>query len=873
MSFNPEKELPSNLPRMEGDPLSSAAPSLDVAAPSEIASTPSGMESSAQPASSSGESAAVRPFEDYTLAEALAAFLRAPVGTFKAIAAIAREAPEMPAPLSAAPAEAPISTRSTQTLRAAPPAPLRDEIIDAPPAAWREAAQLVMRVFAFILAWWGSFVMVNAPVRSEAVGLAGGLPWLFLGFLVWGAAEFVPMLGAQGASRSSSETARAAGLQSPAQTHFDYPALLARAGLFAATCVLAGAAVLLTAGNRFTLLGALTWFASIFLAAWTVAPAGWSPRGAMRALFERLRRWQPRLTWVTIALLAIVVLGAYFRLRDIYLVPPEMTSDHVEMLLDVHRLFNGQTSVFFASNGGREAAQFYLLAAFSQLPGIGLNFLSLKLINALESILTIVVVFFMGRAVIGPRERRLGTLVGLLFAAFVAASYWHVVISRFSERIVLMPLATAFLMIFLARALRSNQRSDFIWAGLAVGFGLYTYQAFRVAPLVLVTAAGLMVMANLRDRRALRTLIGNFAALAFVALIIYLPLFSYSLQFPEDYWRRASGRLFSDEISQTEDAAGNLIFRQPTLEERLDALREYIPALLFNFRNALLMYNWKGDVAWVQSAPNHPALDPIAGGLLIVGAAAWLFRIARRRGPVEWLVPLAFFIFLLPSVLAIARPIENPSATRISGTLPFVYLVAAYALALMLRSTARLVGGRPGAFVAALAAVGLVAGSYAANHTTYFVTYRQEYVLNAQPYRDAGRALRAVAQNIGGFGNAFIINRPFWWDHRAVGIEAGSLDFPNGVPDRAQLGAYLASAARREGSPYQLNVDRDIVLFYAGDDTITHEWLVTVFPNGSWQQMETSRPGSTFRLFRIPAPGDAGFERILDLLERVEPAS
>ncbi|MFQ3566484.1 MAG: hypothetical protein SNJ59_05755 [Aggregatilineales bacterium] len=871
MNFDPEQEMPNTLPSSsEDEHLSSATSSSGAAAASEIAPTPSQTDSSSQSEPSSGEPAAVRPFEDYTLAEALAAFLRAPVSTFKAVAAIARETPEAPAPLSSAMAKAPVPARMLPTV---PPAPLRDEILDVPQLAWREVVQLVLRVIAFVLAWWGSFVMVNAPVRSEAVGLAGGLPWLLLGFMVWVAAEFVPILGARETSRSPSQAARVAGDQPAAQAHFHYPALLARAGLFAATCVLAGVAVLQTADNRFTLLGALTWFASIFLAAWTVAPARWSPGGALRALSEHLRYWQPRLNWVALALLAIVVLGAYFRLKDINLVPPEMTSDHVEMLLDVHRLFNGQTSVFFASNGGREAMQFYLLAVFSQIPGIGLNFLSLKLLNALESILTIVVVFFMGRAVIGPREHRLGTLVGLLLAAFVAVSYWHVVITRFSERIVLMPLATAFLMIFLARALRSNQRSDFIWAGLAVGFGLYTYQAFRAVPLVLVAAAGLMAMANLRDGSALRALVGNFAALAFVALIVYLPLFSYSLQFPEDYWRRTSGRLFSDEISQIEDEAGNLIFRQPTLAERLDALQEYVPALLVNFRNALLMYNWKGDVAWVQSAPSHPALDPIAGGLLIVGAAAWLFRIARRRGPVEWLVPLAFVIFLLPSVLAIARPIENPSATRISGTLPFVYLIAAYALALMLRSTARLVGGRPGAFVAVLAAVGLIAGSYAANHTTYFVTYREQYVLNAQPYRDAGRALRSVAQNIGGFGNAFIINRPFWWDHRAVGIEAGSFDFPNGVPDRAQLGAYLAAAAQRQGSPYQLNVHRDIVLFYASDDTITHEWLVTVFPNGSWQEMETSRPGTTFRLFRIPAPGDAGFQRILDLLERIEPMS
>src|SRR5690606_41026514 len=139
----------------------------------------------------------------------------------------------------------------------------------------------------------------------------------------------------------------------------------------------------------------------------------------------------------------------------------------------------------------------------------------------------------------------------------------------------------------------------------------YTYQAYRLMPLVMAVGGVIAMFFYLRRVHELRRLVLNFVALGIVAMLVYLPLFSYSIQFPEDYWRRTSGRLFGDEITQTTDEEGNLIFRQPTIQERIDAFQRNFPALMTNIRNALLMYNWKGDVAWVQNHPNEPAFDPI----------------------------------------------------------------------------------------------------------------------------------------------------------------------------------------------------------------------------------------------------------------------
>jgi len=433
-------------------------------------------------------------------------------------------------------------------------------------------------------------------------------------------------------------------------------------------------------------------------------------------------------------------------------------------------------------------------------------------------------------------------------------------LSRLGLRIVLTPLFTALVIIFLARALRYNRRSDFIYTGFALGAGVYAYQAIRMLPVAVVVAVGLAFVFWARSMRARRQMLMNLVALVLVSFAIFVPLFRYSLEYPDDFWRRTQGRLLGDDMIQTTDANGNIVERTATLQERFDAFNNKLPVLMSNIRNAVLMYNWKGDVAWINNAPNEPAFDVITGGLLIVGLAAWLGRMFKRRDAFDWgLLPL-ILIMMLPSALSIAYPIENPSATRMSGTLPGVYILTALPLALIALTLPRLIG-RIGALLGVIGVTALVLVSYSINQQTYFQDYRTAYIANSLPYSVGGQVLREFASE-DGYGNAFILAYPYWWDHRALAIDAGRIDWANTILKLDDVPGFLQQASERKDD-LKLDPTKDILFFYSPDDTQSQAWLQENFPLGYWQNVTTYQPGHSFNLYRVPAPGIDYFAHFL----------
>jgi hypothetical protein len=801
-----------------------------------------------------------RVFEDLTLSEAFGLLWRKPVSTLRGLASVARTPKEDGTRSLGGLASWASDLRSQPLKPTGPMLPMMQveaaelEQMDRSVNRLLESLQLVVRIAAVLLAIWGGIVVLNDSTRSDGTLATGASFWLF-GFGLWLLAEVIGL---------------APGLNQPTGRAKVYapPAGVLSIEVFAlrgALAALGGLASLIafqySTGNRFTAEGVAAWITSVIFWVWAVAPTGWNPLVGLRqigSVFGHLR-----ISWAAILLIAITVFGAFFRLTDLNSTPPEMTSDHVEKLLDAYRVYNGQFNIFFANNHGRDPMHFYLLALLGHMPGLEFNLYLLKLMTAIEGIVTIPVLYFMGKAVIGKDDPKLGQIVGLALAALVAVSYWHEMLSRLGLRIVLTPLMTALLVLVLARALRSNRRGDFILVGLVLGVGVYTYQATRMLPVVAIAGVALALIFNMRTWADRGRMLVNLAVAGLVAFVVFVPLFRYSLEYPEDFWRRTSGRLFGDDISQQTDEEGRLIFRQATLEERFAAFNENLPALANNFRNVLLMYNWKGDIAWINNAPNMPALDTATGALLIVGLAAWLVRMLVRRDGVDWLIPLMILIMLLPSALAIAYPIENPSFTRASGSLPGVYLLAAFALALLVRSFGRVLPRMVGYPVGAVAAAVVVFIAYSANANTYFIQYRNSYVANSLPYSDAGRLLRSFAQNAG-YGNVFIVGFPYWWDHRALGIEGGAIDWPNGIPSLQELPEYLANGLTRTDR-YRLNPDADLLFFFSPGDSETESWLKAFLPLGVEQQVIPYQPEDVFKVYRVPALGAEGFNRVLQM--------
>ena len=818
--------------------------------------------------SSQNSAEAERGFEDLTLAEAVGMMRRAPLATLRALTAVAQTPvytpkhqaegpsifaprpyvpPRMPAKPVPAPAEVEVLPEATVE---SPKADAEDQ--EFPRSKFWLAVQLGARLIALALAVRGGAVMLQSPIRSEQGGLDVGAPYLLAGFLLWLLAELIPLLF----DRASREPLKSVTLRREALLDTS----ISRVVAFAAALGTSLLAWFLNDQNLFTLEGVIAWAASIVLWVWVLAPMGWTPLMGLGIARRQLRSIRLRLSWTLLVLVAIMAVGAYFRLTDLDGTPPEMTSDHVEKLLDVQRVLNGETNVFFANNHGRDAIQFYALALMSRVGGAELNFHLLKLLTVIEGLITLPVLWWMGREIIGEKERRLGNVVGLLIAALVAVSYWHAMLSRLGLRIVLTPLFVALVIGFLARGLRFNRRSDFLWAGLALGFGVYAYQAIRMLPVAIVVGVGITLIFSLKTMADRRQMVMNLVALVIVSFAIFVPLFHYSVEYPEDFWRRTSGRLFGDELTQTVDDKGEPVMRVPSFQERLAAFNQNIPVLMDNFRNALLMYNWKGDVAWINNAPNEPAFDPFTGGLLIIGIAAWLIRMVRRRDAFDWTLLPLILIMMLPSALSIAYPIENPSATRMSGTLPGVYLLAALPLAFIVMAVPRLIG-RIGAWLALVGTAGVVFMSYSVNSKTYFEDYRASYVANSLPYSTGAKIMRDFAST-NGYGNVFIIAYPYWWDHRALGIDAGNIEWGNTITNLQDVPQYLQQAVQRPGG-LRLDVTKDMLFFYSPEDSQTQDWLQLNFPEGSWQNVVTYQPTHTFNIFRIPAPGIDAFDAFL----------
>jgi hypothetical protein len=573
-----------------------------------------------------------------------------------------------------------------------------------------------------------------------------------------------------------------------------------------------------TANNHFTLIGVVAWLSSI--AIWIIVlseqpiPPELNFLGKARTWLRRpsLMRMEP----FAVAALLVLGLAAFYRFFQLDAVPPEMTSDHVEKLLDAYRVQNGQYLVFFPNNGGREAFQMYFVALMADLLGTGMSFTSLKLASALEGLALIPVMILLGKELI---DRQTGLMAGLL----VAFSWWHVSLSRMGLRIALTPLIMSLALITLLRGLRSGERKHFIATGIWLGVGVYSYQAMRIAPLVVVMGVALAMFTPDADRRWRQRLLGNLIIAGVVAFVIFVPMGRFWADSPETLWGRVINRTTSSEVA----IAGS-------------------PFAIFisNLGNALLMFNWKGDVAWISAIPTAPLLDIVSGSLFILGLLAWAVRLAVRRDPVEGIVPLAIVILILPSALAIAFPIENPSATRASGVIPLVYLLAAWPLALI-RERWTVVMGKSGRrlALATILALSFIAALF--NYDAYFYRYRDSYTRSALNPSEVGTAVAGFSESIGSLDNAYLQGYPFWHDYRAIGIEAGEIGWDNAIFDADHLRSLLTE------DPHFTDGSAKLFVVHP-DDEEGRAVLEDAYPEGQFILKQSAVPNRDFYIFVVP---------------------
>ena len=509
-----------------------------------------------------------------------------------------------------------------------------------------------------------------------------------------------------------------------------------------------------SANNDFNALAGLSWLASLTL--WVLA--FWA--GSLRPNFVRLLVWfdgfaQRKFTFTLsrtfVLLLLVLGISAWFRFSQLNEVPIAMTSDHVEKLLDVNDILNnGKRPIFEATNGGREPLEFYLAAALANFTG--LSHLTLKLVTATTGFVTLIFIFLLAREASGD------DLTGLLATLAAGIGWWPNVISRNGLRFPFAMLFVALTLWLIIRALKREKQNEVLLAGVALGVGLYGYTPIRFVPVVVALAFTLYGLQRWSRTVSLK-LVAQFAIFAMIVVTAFMPMIRYAVDEPENFWRRTVTRIAGEPGLET---------APPTWQVFLE-----------NEWNSLRMFQWTSDSAWLISPANQPALDWVMGACFFLGVALLIYRYSRYRDWLDLFLLLAVPILLLPSTLALAFPIENPSLHRSGAAIPIVFLIVALPLRVFIdyarKATRQWWGGLAGVAVVTL----LLLISAQENWTILFERYANQYKSSVQNAPELGETVRAWADSIGEWDTVVVKAYPYWVDTRAVGYYAGQPGWNN----------------------------------------------------------------------------------------------
>lgn len=551
------------------------------------------------------------------------------------------------------------------------------------------------------------------------------------------------------------------------------------------------------AGNQFTTIGVVGWLGAVacWLAAWRID--------------QRTAGLAPSLPWRRreVALFgAILGLAAWLRFWQLDGLPAEMTSDHAEKLLDVWDVLAGERPIFFERNTGREPLQFYLTALLAGPLGLGLSHLALKVGTATISLLTVPLTYLMAARGLG-----LSRGVALLAAALLATSKWHISISRVGLRFPFAPFGVALTLWFFFRALRGGARRDWLLSGVALGIALYGYTPARMLPLLLVAGMGLWL---LRRAQPAAITLTNLALLPATSALVFLPLLRYSIDRPDQFWYRSLSRAAAD------PAAGTL------------------SVLWMNIVNGLRMFHIQGDEVWVNTLPYDPVLDRVTGVLLVVGLGMLAAAALRGRRPADGTLLLALPVLLLPSLLALGWPQENPSVVRAGGMLPPLMVVAALPLGTLMERIAGWgrgrAGGAIGAAVGGGAMVVLVVWIAFLNARIYFGPYAREYDARSWNSTEVAALILDHEAAIGGVNHAYIASWPHWIDSRNVAFNLGHPEWDS----------VLANPRVLFGRP-PLPYEPRLVVMHP-DDRATRQLLTRIWPGARVREVESRVDGKQF---------------------------
>lgn len=518
------------------------------------------------------------------------------------------------------------------------------------------------------------------------------------------------------------------------------------------------------------------------------------------SLIEKIKA--DKVFYLTVAAVVFIVLLSHILV--ISRLPIEMVSAQVETYLAVEDIRSGSQAILFSNNVVSEPLGYYWLALVSLFFGPSLRLLAFYLAFLVSFAVGCVFLF------------KLGTLmfnrwVGIMAVLMAGISFWTIIqnYALIGGGLVFPILCAA--LFFLFRGLQQSRHEDFIFCGLVSGLGLLSHKLFLLMPLVAILLVFIWWSQH-KNRKTLAIGLTWMGLFLFTLVLVSLPLLGAISLNPSTYFHPILSRLTSLEVS----LQGN-------------------PLSLFlkNFGTALGILNWSNRTSWVDGIANRPALDIISAVLFIAGLVALVKRTAVEKTPQFISLLVLLPVLLLPSVMSLAFPMENPSLSRAYVLAIPTFIVVSYG-GVFLFENMKIIPQKMRLFLFGLVLLLILGSQYQLIHWVYPENFRQ----NAWNAKEMSESILKFKDTYGQDAQAWVVGHPHWVDERAVAIMANipveslKLDMTS-----------MESLEKTSGTKlFILNVD--------AQEAISQ--LKTHFPNGVESLFQSQQAGKNFMTFLVP---------------------
>ena len=302
-----------------------------------------------------------------------------------------------------------------------------------------------------------------------------------------------------------------------------------------------------------------------------------------------------------------------------------------------------------------------------------------------------------------------------------------------------------------------------------------------------------------------------------IAIIVFLPLFRYALEDPGMFNYRTLTRISSSERPLPGPAWQ--IFLENTLR-------------------AVTMFAWSNGDTWVHSIPNRPALDIVTAALFYSGTVLIFIRYLKKRHWLDIFLILSVPLLMIPSILSLAFPSENPSLNRTAGAIIPVFILVGLALDGFLKGLEINLSEAWGKRWAWIIGLILLAWSSLHNYDLVFNQYYMQFRRSAWNTTEIGQTIRSFSESVGTPDSAWVVGSPHWVDTRLVGINAG---YP--TKDYAIWPEHFHDT---------LTVEAPKMFIIRPEEEESLSMLREIYPEGWYRLYKSEMPTKDFYIFIVP---------------------